>query len=99
MTNAKPIVCTLSQTQLTARAQRWSDLIERAAQVVERVPNGVAVRFACGDVAEIEELVRLERLCCEWMTLDLRRSAEAVTLLMTADSKEGVEVIHDMVQR
>ena len=100
MTKAKPIVCTLSLSKLAARGEQWKDLVARAAQVIEHVPGGVAVRFARSDeaLAEIEELARLERSCCEWMTLEIRRSVEAMTLLMTADSEEGVEVIRRMVQ-
>lgn len=96
MRESKPIVCTLRPNELVARCKQWHEVLARARAVVKAVPGGVTIRFP-GDpqvIVEIEELARLERSCCEWMTLDLRREQNGeATLLMTANSKEGAEMI------
>ncbi len=95
MPNSKPVVCTLTKAELGARGKRWRDVLARSSAIAVRSPNGVKIRLACdhATLVEIEELVRLERSCCGWMTLELHHQHDTAMLSMTADSEAGVEVI------
>lgn len=100
MKDSKPVVCTLSANDLIARCRQWRDVLTRSRAAVKPLPNGVAIRFSADaqTIAEIKELARVERSCCQWMTLDIRHENDGeTTLLMTADSKEGIETIAAIV--
>jgi hypothetical protein len=101
VTKSKPVVCTLTARERGERAERWRDVFATAGAVINRLPGGVAVRLPCDAAAkaEIEELVELERACCEWMTLAVQGdSYGVVTVTMTAESDEGEELISQFVQ-
>ena len=98
MTKSKPVICTLTTVELHKRSAAWKDLVRRAGSRTAVTPDGIAIAFAdLTNPQELEELVALERTCCEWMTLDLTREDAGWVLRMSADSDEGVAVVRNIL--
>lgn len=99
ITAGKPVICTLSARERKERGDHWHEALRNAAAEVRPLPDGVAVRLACDDLAlkNLQKLVDLERTCCEWMLLDIRSDAGGSTLTIRAESEVGVVAIRNLI--
>ena len=91
------VACTLTAHDLSAQAQRWRALGERAG--LERVTTDDGIRITFRDDHSIERelraLVEVENGCCSWASWEVVR--EYGSLAMRARSSgNGVSVLHGM---
>jgi hypothetical protein len=78
---AKPITCSLSGDDPTARA-RWLDTLRERALGVDHRADGATVTFPAGAEleAELHALARAESECCPFLTIAVRRADGALEL-------------------
>lgn len=70
-----PVACTLSLSELRARAGDLLPGLVRRADLVEVVENGVRLRFAGSPddpLGAIVKVIDAERQCCRFLRFDLR---------------------------
>ena len=74
--------------------------VTHARARITDAPGGVSIIFAApGDeLAEIHDLVRAESACCAWMRFEMGSSATGSSLLITAESEEGADLIREMLR-
>ena len=89
-----PIACSLDASELHRRAARWEKLLTGTAIARDRIPNGIS--FTVPDdpevTNELNELIRLERECCEW----IRWTWSGRTVKATADGATGADALAEM---
>jgi len=92
------VACTLSQTDLARRAERWSALAERAHGRVWRTSNGLRLTFAAapGVAAELEALAALERDCCAFASWSVTSDGDRLTLAVTAEQPVAIGAVQAM---
>jgi hypothetical protein len=86
MTTDRPIVCTLTPTDLLDRAGAWLKLMGSGLVSRERVPGGIRLTAAPGAASALIELTDLERDCCAWIDFDVREGS-VVTLTAEGDGE------------
>ena len=93
-------MCTLTEAERAARGPEWRDALRNARAQIADAPGGVSITFgARGDeLAEIHDLVRAERACCAWIRFEMASAARGSTLLITAESEEGADLIREMLR-
>jgi len=91
VTEARPIACTLTQSELKDRGAAWRKLWASGLLHRERVPGGIRLQADRGAEDALRQLVDLERECCAW--IDFR--VEGSTVTMTADA-DGEPVLAGM---
>jgi len=91
VTEAGPIACTLSPSELKDRGAAWRKLWASGLLHRERVPGGIRLQADRGAEDALRQLVDLERECCAW--IDFR--VEGSTVTMTADA-DGEPVLAGM---
>jgi hypothetical protein len=98
MKRRKPIVCSLSAADRKVRGDRWRRLISQWSGRIAVARNGVTIRFDDPRIwAELQELVALERRCCEWMRLDLSVDGGGLLLTVGAEHRDGAAAIRNMM--
>ena len=92
------IACSLAQSDLADRRDRWLRLAEQASVVVLTTDSGLRMRFRQGPTveAEIRQLAALERECCAFAEWSVHAHADQVVLDVTADSEEGIAAVQSM---
>jgi hypothetical protein len=91
MSDSKPVVCTLSASELQDRGSAWQKLLASGLVERERLPGGIRLRAEPGASAALMQLVDLERECCAWIKYEVVGSA----VTMTAEG-EAEEVLAGM---
>ncbi len=88
---AKPteVACSLPEDQLAERRQALrAGLLCRLVEARD-LDQGVALRFAPGDAAEVEAFVAFERGCCGFATYRVRAEPDALWLEITGPEGTG----------
>ena len=85
MTEARPIACTLTQSELKDRGAAWRKLWASGLLHRERVPGGIRLQADRGAEDALRQLVDLERECCAW--IDFRVDGSMVTMTADADGE------------
>jgi hypothetical protein len=78
------IACTLGAGDFKERVAGIRDLASRALIRSERKPLQLSLTYTSEALAEVEQLVVKESECCSFLDFDMRRSANAVQLIITA---------------
>jgi hypothetical protein len=79
-----PIACTLSSTDFKERAL-WLSALKKRALMGHRVEGlSVHLSYRLEAAADVEKMVRQEQDCCAFLHFDLRRTATAMELTVTA---------------
>lgn len=92
-----PVVCTLGEKPLGARALEWADLTGLSTRV-ETFESGARARFPVEYAGEINDLVNREVDCCRsWLQMSLESTGSFVDLEVTTTNPDGVVVIHTML--
>jgi hypothetical protein len=65
-----PIVCSLTEGEMTQRRQTVLDAIKDAATRAEELQDGYADSFSASSevLAQLSRLVEMERQCCQFLT-------------------------------
>ncbi len=82
-----PLACSLPLGQLSARRERWRELIQRALIGKEATGGSARLRFRReGDVGRtLRELAELERECCSFATWTVVEQGCEVVLEVSAE--------------
>jgi len=81
-----PIACTLDGPSFKDRAAMISALFRRSLRSARREGLRLHLTFTPAARGDVEELVRLERACCAFLTFDIHDEAGVVALTITAPS-------------
>jgi len=86
------VACTLNQTELAARAERWQALADRAAGRASRTKTGLRLTFRAdqGVAGELAELAAAERDCCAFASWSVQDAGDE--LVMDVSAKSGVAI-------
>lgn len=90
MEETAAIACTLTASDLRDRRAAWMK-VGRYATASRPVTGGMTFLFAPAPGVEesLVTLVDLERDCCAWMTIDLRRTADGLSMTVTGVGDDG----------
>ena len=77
----RPIVCTLTASELKDRGTAWRKLWASGLLRRERVPSGIRLIAEPGARRALMDLIALERECCAWIDY----SVEPSSVTLTAD--------------
>jgi hypothetical protein len=93
-----PVACSLNQTNLAERTERWQALTARALRQTTHTSDGVRLVFAAGPgvADELESLAAHERDCCAFAAWSVRADADAATLDVTGDSEAAVTAVRSL---
>jgi hypothetical protein len=94
----QPIACTLNDAEMRERRRTLLDAFRRAAADATSLPLGYAYHFAPTSemLAQILNLVDLERQCCSFLTFNLIVAADnRATCLEVTGPAEAKPVIAD----
>ena len=93
-----PVACSLSQSDLVERQDRWLELARCAATEAVTTSNGLRLLFHAqpGVEAELRQLAELERDCCAFADWSVHARGTEVALDVTADSEEGITAVQAM---
>jgi hypothetical protein len=86
MSEAPPIACTLSASELQDREGAWSKVLGSGLVRREVVPGGIRLSAAPGAAAALIELIDLERECCAWIQFEVE-GGSVVTLTADGDGE------------
>jgi len=94
-TNPPPIACDLHKLTGAERSREQSLLTEirDAALELRDLPMGYALRFS-GDsatVLKLAEFITLERVCCPFLSFELRCESERGSVWLNLTGREGVK--------
>ena len=79
MTEPRPIVCTLTSSDLRDRGAAWRKLFASGLLNRDRVPGGIRLSAQPGAVEALRELIDLERECCAWIDYDVDSNGATLT--------------------
>lgn len=79
MTESRPIVCTLTATDLKDRAGAWRKLWASGLVSREQVPGGIRLTAEPGAKRALMDLIDLERECCAWIDYEVEDSSVTLT--------------------
>jgi hypothetical protein len=86
MSEASPIVCTLSASDLQDRQGAWDKLMGSGLVARDVVPGGIRLSPAPGAAAALIQLIDLERECCAWIQFEV---SERSVVTLTAEGDGG----------
>ena len=92
MSSDTPIACSLNAEELPLRL---AEIRALGADALLEMDGGGALRFRNDETtrARLEEIIAAESECCPFLAFDLRATADALELLITAP--EGAEALAD----
>ena len=94
-TSPAPVVCTLTTGDLASQALEWTDL-QPLARSRTPLPDGARTTYGLENATAIEDLTRRELECCgSWLEIETERT-DVLTLIITTDNPEGVELIRTL---
>ena len=79
MSGARPIVCTLTATELKDRSAAWRKLWASGLVSREIVRGGIRLSAEPGATKALMDLIDLERECCGWIDYEVEGSAVKLT--------------------
>jgi hypothetical protein len=93
-----PVACSLGQSGLAQRTERWQALYARALSQKSATRRGLRLVFDArpGVADELEALAALERECCAFATWSVRAEDAELTLEISGDSEEAVAAVRSM---
>jgi hypothetical protein len=93
-----PAACSLGQSGLAQRTERWQALYARALSQKSATQRGLRLVFDArpGVADELEALAALERECCAFATWSVRAGDTELTLEISGDSEEAVAAVQSM---
>jgi hypothetical protein len=93
-----PVACSLNQSDLAERQDRWHELAWRAVIEAVTTSSGLRLRFRAqpGVEAELRELAESERDCCAFAEWSVQARGSEVVLDVTAESEEGMPAVQAM---
>lgn len=92
-----PIACSLPPAGYRSRIADMRDLADRALLDRADVRAGQRLTFAAGHGVEdrLREIVAAEASCCAFLTFDVTRGADALTLTVTGP-EDALPIIHEL---
>jgi hypothetical protein len=95
------IACSLSQSDLAERQERWLGLVGRAAIEAVTTSDGLRLLFRAepGVEAELRQLAELERDCCAFAEWSVGARGTELLLDVTAESEQGISAVQAMFGR
>lgn len=95
------VACSLNQSDLLERQERWVELARRAAIEAFTTSDGLRLLFRAepGVEAELHQLAELERDCCAFADWSVHARGTELVLDVTADSEEGIAAVQAMFGR
>jgi hypothetical protein len=93
-----PIACSLAQTDLAHRQDRWLQLWQRAAVDAVTTSNGLRLLFRAtpGVERELSQLAELEQECCAFADWSVQARGNNLVLEVTAPTEEGITAVQAM---
>lgn len=93
-----PIACSLAETDLANRQDRWRQLWQRAAVDAVTTSNGLQLLFRAtpGVEGELRQLAELERDCCAFADWSVRARGKDLLLDVTAPTEQGITAVQAM---
>lgn len=79
MPEARPVVCTLTVTELKDRSAAWRKLWASGLLRRERVRGGIRLSAEPGANKALMDLIDLERECCAWIDYQVDGSVVKMT--------------------
>ncbi len=79
-------MCTLTASDLEARAKAWDKVLGSGLVQRDSVPGGIRLIAAPGAAVALMELIDLERECCAWINFDVK-DGSVVTLTAEGDGE------------
>ena len=100
MADEPTISCTLGTADLAAQGAAWRTLREASEIAVERIADGIRVRFRAdaGVEQELHRLTAVENECCSWATWSVL-AGEHEALLEVRSSGDGVRAAQALFSR
>ncbi len=97
MTEAPPIACTLAPSEFKDRLAWIGTLTRDALRSHERQDLVLDLRYAPEARERVREMVRNERVCCSFLTFDLRDAPDEVRLTVTAPeaTREAADLLFE----
>jgi len=90
-----PVACTLTTKEAAGQTLEWSDLQARATRIAP-LDRGARMTFSASVLDDVEDLIRRERACCAFLTLDTSLNGNLLTLDITSESPDGLAVIQSL---
>jgi hypothetical protein len=92
------IACSLAETDLANRQDRWHKLWQRAAVEAVTTSNGLQLLFRAepGVEEELSQLAELERDCCAFADWSVQARGKEFVLDVTAPTEEGIRAVQAM---
>jgi hypothetical protein len=86
-----PVACTLTASELQDRERWLVEALGVATERVERLPNGYAIqlRGTHETLANVAELIGLERQCCPFLTFTLTVEPAEGPIRLSLTGPEG----------
>ncbi len=94
-TTAIPIACTLTDVEARGQILEWGDLRTRSRGIAS-IAGGIQMTFPASMIDEVEGLARRERACCSFLDIRTEVRGDRLTLQITSDDPEAVDVINDL---
>lgn len=95
-----PVACTLGASDGPSRLRRWQHLHQIAAPTAQLTNGELKVRYRAGPevLAELQELVAEERVCCAFVSwaVDEERGQPVLRVTAPAGSPQDIEPIAAM---
>jgi len=89
------VICTLTTKDRVSQTLEWTDL-QAISRSSEPLPNGARTTYDLEHADAIDDLVRREMHCCgSWLGITTTR-AEVLTVEITTENSEGVDLIRNM---
>ncbi len=85
MADTRPIMCTLTASELKDRGKAWLKLWASGLLIRQRVPGGTRLHAEPGAERALMDLIDLERECCAW--IDYSIEGPSVTLTAEGDGE------------
>ena len=79
-----PIACTLAPSEYRERLASIVRLARNALRGFKRRDLALELRYAPEAASQVREMVRNERVCCEFLRFDLRETPQEVVLTIRA---------------
>ena len=92
------VACSLSQSELAQRAERWRALSLTTQPAVTQTDHGLRLSYPAGPAitAELTALAGLERSCCAFATWSVSQQDGRVTLDIEADGEEAIGAVRHL---
>jgi hypothetical protein len=92
------IACSLAQTDLAHRRDRWLQLWRRAAVDAVTTTNGLRLLFRAtpGVERELSQLAELEQDCCAFADWSVQARGKNLVLDVAAPTEDGITAVHAM---